>query len=115
MANPGEHNFEMGRDTFIPCGIRVRLLFAFDMLWIEGLVDDAGGCTECVFRDPPGHKMIHVERNRPNRNCFVTFRNRFESGSHRTSGSLTFVCLACKSSIRYPQVVSPAVQTSMGL
>jgi len=49
------------------------------MLRVVGLVDNLVGCTVREWYDPSGHKLVHIKRNRSNRNRLVAVRNRCES------------------------------------
>ena len=85
------------------------------MFRIERLVGSIAACTVCELRDPSGHEVVHVKRNRPNRNRFVTVRNQCQSRPRDADKSLTCECPACKSSARCLGAVSQVGWITMGL
>jgi len=60
MTNPSQHDIEMTTNTHNPHGIRIRLIFAFDMLWVGGVVSEATKRAVREFRDPGCHEMDNV-------------------------------------------------------
>ena len=77
-------------------------MFTLNVFFVIGLVGGAAGYAVCELRDPSGHEMVHVERDSPNRDCFIAVRKQCQIQPLHRIRFLTYLFPACKRSIQYP-------------
>ena len=94
----GEHGPESTRDALVSFGVNVSFMLAFDVLWVKGHIDDSAWNAIRELRNTPCDNSLDVERDRSNRDCFVTAWKSLREVSTREEFILTFAHLACKTS-----------------